>query len=316
MLTLHTVADSMGTSDKIWNSFKDSLLWSLHRNTMNLISGGPDFIRAEEKLRENLAKEVRKLAPASFNEDELYAHFHALPPRYFHTHSARDVMTDLSLTHRFMHLQLTEENRALEPVTYWHNEPDRSHSVVKVCTWDRTGLFAKITGALTAAGLNILSAQIFSRGDGIILDTLLVNDAVTGKPAEREAKELFEKYLGQVLTGEADLAALIKKRKAVKPLYFPLEGEELPIIISFDNETSAQSTVIDIETEDRVGLLFTIAQTLSDLKVDVILSKITTEKGAAIDSFYVTEIGGGKITAQPRLNTLERRLKAAIAALE
>ncbi|HEY1170681.1 MAG TPA: [protein-PII] uridylyltransferase [Verrucomicrobiae bacterium] len=317
MLTLHTVADSLGTSDKIWNSFKDSLLWTLHRNTMNLIAGGPDFIRAEEKLRENLAKEVRKLAPSSFNEDELQAHFHSLPPRYFHTHTARDVMTDLALTHRFMHLQLTEENRALEPVTYWHNEPDRSHSVVKVCTWDRTGLFAKITGALTAAGLNILSAQIFSRGDGIIIDTLLVNEAVTGKPAERESKELFEKYLAQVLNDDTtNLNALIKKRKAVKPLYFPLEGEELPIIISFDNDSSAQCTVIDIETEDRVGLLYTIAQTLSDLKVDVILSKITTEKGAAIDSFYVTEIGGGKLLTQQRLNTLERKLRTAIAALE
>ncbi len=317
MLTLHTVADSLGTSDKIWNSFKDSLLWTLHRNTMNLIAGGPDFIRAEEKLRENLAREVRKLAPASFNEDELNAHFNTLPPRYYHTHTARDIMTDLSLAHRFMHFQLTEENRALEPVTYWHNEPDRSYSVVKVCTWDRAGLFAKITGALTAAGLNILSAQIFSRTDGIIIDTLLVNDAVTGKPAEREAKDLFEKYLDQALNnGGANLAALIKKRKAVKPLYFPLEGEELPIIIGFDNDSSEQCTVIDVETEDRVGLLYTIAQTLSELKIDVILSKITTEKGAAIDSFYVTEIGGGKLTTQQRLNTLERRLRTAIAALE
>jgi [protein-PII] uridylyltransferase len=71
-----------------------------------------------------------------------------------------------------------------------------------------------------------------------------------------------------------------------------------------------------VETEDRVGLLYTIAQTLSELKIDVILSKITTEKGAAIDSFYVTEIGGGKLTSQQRLHTLERRLKTAIAALE
>lgn len=316
MLTLHTVADSLGTSDKIWNGFKDSLLWTLHQNTMRLITGGSDFIRAEEKLREHLAKEVRKLAPTSFKEDEVQAHFSNLPPRYFRTHTARDIMTDLSLTHRFMHLQLTEEERALEPVTYWHNEPDRSHSVVKICSWDRVGFFAKITGALTAAGLNILSAQVFSRSDGIVLDTLLVNDAVTGKPAERESKDLFEKYIDETLNGEINLAALIKKRKTVKPLYYPLEGEELPIIIEFDNDSSAQCTVIDIETEDRVGLLYTISQVLSEQKVDVILSKITTEKGAAIDSFYVTEIGGGKLATQPRRNTVERKLKAAIAALE
>ncbi len=143
-----------------------------------------------------------------------------------------------------------------------------------------------------------------------------MNEAVTGKPAEREAKELFEKYLNQSLVDEVNLTALIKKRKQVKPLYFPLEGEELPIVISFDNESSAQCTVIDVETEDRVGLLYTIAQTLSELKIDIIISKITTEKGAAMDSFYVTEIGGGKLASQQRLNTLERRLRAAIAKLE
>lgn len=316
MLTLHTVADSLGTSDKLWNGFKDSLLWTLYRNTIKVIAGGTEYLRAEEKLRESLAKEVRKLAPPSFSEDELQAHFRALPPRYFHNHDARDIVVDLSLAHRFMHLQLDEGEHALEPVVYWHNEPDRSYSVVKVCTWDRGGLFAKLTGCLTASGLNIFSAQIFSREDGIIIDTLLVNDAITGKPAEKESKELFEKYLDQTLNGEINLPALIKKRRTVKPLYFPLEGEELPIVISFDNESSAQCTVIDVETEDRVGLLFTIAQTLSELKIDIILSKITTEKGAAMDSFYVTEIGGGKLASQQRLNTLERRLRVAIAKLE
>ena len=30
LLTLLTYADTMATSDKLWNSFKDSLLWELH----------------------------------------------------------------------------------------------------------------------------------------------------------------------------------------------------------------------------------------------------------------------------------------------
>ena len=315
MLTLHTVADSLGTNEKLWNGFKDSLLWTLYRNTVKVIAGGTEYLKAEEKLRDSLAKEVRKMAPPSFSEDELQAHFRALPPRYFHNHDARDIVLDLSMAHRFMHLQLDDGDHALEPVVNWHNEPDRSYSVVKVCTWDRAGLFAKITGCLTASGLNILSAQIFSREDGIIIDTLIVNEAVTGKPAERESKEQFEKILVQCLGEDLNLGPLIKKRKTVKPQYFPLEGEELPIVISFDNESSTQCTVIDVETEDRVGLLYTIAQTLSELKIDIILSKITTEKGAAMDAFYVTEIGGGKLSPQ-RLQTVERRLKAAIAKLE
>ena len=48
MLTLHTFADSLATSDKLWNGFKDSLLWELYYKSMKVLSGGTDFIRAEE----------------------------------------------------------------------------------------------------------------------------------------------------------------------------------------------------------------------------------------------------------------------------
>ena len=56
MLTLHSFADAQATSDKLWNGFKDSLLWELHHKTMSLLLGGSDFIRAEEKQRELLAE--------------------------------------------------------------------------------------------------------------------------------------------------------------------------------------------------------------------------------------------------------------------
>src|SRR3954468_2034705 len=54
MLTLHTFVDAQATSDKLWNGFKDSLLWSLHLKAMQLMAGGSEFVRAEEKQREQL----------------------------------------------------------------------------------------------------------------------------------------------------------------------------------------------------------------------------------------------------------------------
>ena len=177
MLTLHTFADSQGTSPELWNGFKDSLLQTLYRRTMQALEGGTEVLRAEEKQRELLMEEVRQLLPATFSEDEVKAHFDHLPPRYFLIHSAKQIAGDLAMAHRFMHLQLDEEENALEPIVNWHNEPDRGYTAVQICTWDRTGLFSKIAGCLTASGLNILSAQIFTRTDGIILDTFFVTDA-------------------------------------------------------------------------------------------------------------------------------------------
>src|SRR5207245_8200249 len=108
---------------------------------------------------------------------------------------ARVVLDDIVLAHRFMQLQILEEEIALAPVINWHNEPDRGYNAVKVCTWDRAGLFSKIAGSLSAAGLNILSAQIFTRTDGIVLDTFFFHDANTGSIAGPGQRDAFERML-------------------------------------------------------------------------------------------------------------------------
>src|SRR5437773_5091007 len=200
LLTLHTFADALGTSDQLWNGFKDSLLLLLFRKTIEQFTGSTAFIRAEEKQRELLAEEVGRLLPATISEEELQAHFGTLPPRYFQIHAAKDVLADLTLAHRFMRLQIEEGEKALEPVIDWHNEPDRGYTAVKVCTWDRHGLFSKIAGSFTAAGLNILNAQVFTRNDGIILDTFYVIDTKAGLVAGKDGRDRFEKFLNQALS--------------------------------------------------------------------------------------------------------------------
>jgi [protein-PII] uridylyltransferase len=313
MLTLHTFVDSMGTSDKLWNSFKETLLWTLYHRTFQVLAGATDFIRAEEKQRELLAEEVHRIMPDSFSDEELRAHFDNLPPRYFQIHAAREILSDLTLVHRFMHRQLSEKDEALTPVITWHNEADRGYTLVNVCTWDRAGLFSKICGCLTATGLNILAAEIMTRTDGIVLDTFFVTDAATGHLARREERDKFEAMLDRVMTGEElDLSALIAKQKRAMPPYQSPGGERIPTVIQFDNATSETRTVIDVETEDRMGLLYSISTALHELDLDLSLAKIVTEKGAAIDSFYVAEPNGEKISDAGRQSFVERKLRFAI----
>ena len=313
MLTLHTFADSMGTSDKLWNSFKDTLLWTLHHKTRQVLLGGTDFIRAEEKQRELLADEVKRIMPASFGGDEVQAHFENLPAQYFQIHTAREVLSDLALVHQFMHRQLQEKDEALFPVLHWHHETDRGYTTLNVCTWDRPGLFSKFTGCLTAAGLNILGAEIITRRDGIIVDTFYVTDAALGHIARRDEKEKFETLINTVMTGgETDLTAMISRQQKIAPVYQSHGTERIPTVIEFDNETSEASTVIDLQTEDRVGLLYVISQAFQDLDLDVSVAKIVTEKGAAVDSFYVADSDGTKITEPDRQKVVERKLRQAI----
>ncbi|MBA4148270.1 MAG: [protein-PII] uridylyltransferase [Verrucomicrobia bacterium] len=316
LLTLHTFADSMGTSDQLWNSFKDSLLHMLYIKTRDFLLGGTTMIRAEAKQRELLADEVRRMMPKTFTEEELQGHFENLPARYFQINSAREIVADLTQVHRFMHLQLSDKEEALAPIIDWRNEPDRGYTLVKVCTWDREGLFTNITGSLSAAGLNILAAEIMTRADRIVLDSFFVTDAQTGLLAKREEKEAFEKLLEEILLGgEVDLTGSIARQKRNVTTYNSVEDEKIKTIISFDNESSETQTVIDVETEDKIGLLYTISQRLTELEINVSLAKIVTEKGAAIDSFYVTDQFQNKLLDPDQLKHIERKLRRAIDRL-
>ena len=317
LLTLHTFVDSQATSDKLWNGFKDLLLGTLHYKAFQLLSGGTEFMRAEEKQREHLMEEVRRLAPEAISGEEIEAHFAALPTRYFQAHEPREILRDLTLAHLFMRLQVSDVEEALAPVVNWHDEPDRGYNAVKVCTWDRAGLFRKIAGSFSAAGLNILSAQIFTRSDDIVLDTFFVADAISGNLAGADQRERFERVLHKALTGdEVDFHALIGRQKITRPLYQAYSGEQIPTQIRLDNEASDTRTVLEVEAEDRIGLLYTISQVLTDLALDISAAKVCTERGAAIDSFYVRELAGGKILAPERQRAIEHKLRHAIHALD
>jgi [protein-PII] uridylyltransferase len=144
-----------------------------------------------------------------------------------------------------------------------------------------------------------------------------VTDAVTGNLAGPDQRERFESVLLKALTGEeVDFPALIGRQKITRPLYQAYTGERIATQIRLDNEASDTRTLIEIETEDRIGLLYTIAQTLTELALDVSAAKICTERGAAIDSFYVRELTGIKVLSPERHHSIERQLRHAIHALD
>jgi [protein-PII] uridylyltransferase len=211
---------------------------------------------------------------------------------------------------------ILENDRVLSPIIAWRDEADRGYNAVEICTWDRAGLFSKIAGSLSACGLNIMGAQIFTRTDSIVLDTFYVNDGRTGNLATRQQHDQLADLLEKVLTDEAvDLPALIKRQITQQPVYQGYTGEHIQTQIYIDNEVSETRTLIEVETEDHLGLLYMISQTLSKLAVDIIGARIVTERGAAIDSFYVCELSGGKIDSPERQAVIERRLREAIHRL-
>ncbi len=312
MLTLLTFADSMGTSDALWTGFKESLLWTLHDRTSRALAGNAVEEQALEDEKIQVKEWLRSEVKPSIKDDEIDAHVDNMPHRYFRNRPRSQMAEDVHLAHRFMWRQVSRQDRALEPIVHWRHQRDRGFSVVDICTWDRHSIFTKFTGALTAAGLNILSARIFSRKDGIVIDSFEVVDAGSGGLVKKFKRDKFSKIIKDVLNENTDLDKLVAKACQTPPLYQAAERDTIPTTVSFDNDRMPRRTIVEIETEDRVGLLYIVSKVFAELKIDLSYAKILTEKGAAIDSFYIQNEDGNKITTKAEQKKINIALTKAL----
>ncbi len=318
-LMLLTFADAAGTSIKTWTEWKEALLWELYRRTKQTLSGA-------ERVRDNLSRRIEQLygeVSAGLKDklplEEVYSHFELMPASYYINTSAAEITRHLMVIHRFLtrQLEVEEAEDALVPVVDWQSFPAQSYSQVSICTWDRLGLFSKICGSFASAELNILRANIYTRSDHVVLDMFDVCDknleAVTDQRAIQTAEGMLERMLSD--REHIEFADVLKRLRAIRGPAPAIREVHIPTLINLDNETSKGRTIIEIQTEDRLGLLYTITHTLSELGLDISVAKISTEKGAAIDTFYVQDQLGNKITDAARLSAIRSKLESAINLL-
>ena len=83
--------------------------------------------------------------------------------------------------------------------------------------------------------------------------------------------------------------------------------------MTISNTLSNKLTVIEVECLDRPGLLSDITSVLSDLSLDISSAHITTFGEKVVDSFYVKDLVGMKITNETRQANIIARLMAVLA---
>lgn len=317
LLHLLTFADAAGTSAKAWSDWKEALLWGLYHRTRQALAGPERSQNILSRRIEQLYREVSARLKNELPLEEIYSHCELMPASYYINTSADQMIEHLRVIHQFLARQFDAEkpDDALAPVVAWYPHPAQGFTQVALASWDRFGLFSKICGAFAYAGLNILRAQIYTRGDHVVLDIFDVCDRDLNAVTDRESMQAAEQMLRRTLTHRDVITPeeLVARIRATRPRLPRLEPVAIPTEIHFDNDISKSRTVIEIQAEDRLGLLYLITHTMSDLNLDISFAKITTEKGAAIDTFYVQDQHGQKITDPHRLRVLRERLLAAIA---
>jgi [protein-PII] uridylyltransferase len=313
LLMLLTFADTQGTgSGRTYSDWKDLLLWQLYRNTSRALSGIKEFVAVVEQAREETQQRILKNLDRQFDPAEIVAHFENLPSSYFATMSEELIREHISIVHGFLKYQITHDDASLQPIIHWKHFPDQGHSEVTVVTWDRDRLFARVTGAFAASSLTILKADIFTRADDIAIETFYVATErleVVSDPRDRAA---FEKILNQAMSMEQFDFTTAFAKKTAKPRFSLYDSSEIPTVVSVDQHASSHYTLLDVQTADYPGLLYRIACAIAESGLDLVTARITTEKGAALDTFYLCSRDGKKIASEETLTRLTEDVRQRI----
>lgn len=205
-LYVHTFCDARGTSADLWNSYKDTLHTSLFKATLDrLIHGEAVESRNSERTQMKHQELVSKKIPG-ISTEEISAHFNLLPERYFVHTDTGEISLHIQMVNKLLHsITAADSIGSLKPVIDWKDDLNRSLTVVNVVTWDRAGLFYKLAGAFSVAGLNILGAKVISRTDHIAIDTFYVVEPGRGVVGNQAATETFGKTVDQALIANKDL---------------------------------------------------------------------------------------------------------------
>lgn len=335
MLYLLTYADIRAVGPQVWNNWKGALLEDLYLQALGILEKEEkgEFRREDRRSKcRRIRARLRRRFSAKYGAEKLRRFLETMPDRYFLATPRDEIPAHLELMAQFsgdgsMNSPSRGESRdgsMNSPsregsregfVSSVRHFPEREYSEMAICAEDRPGLFARITGVFAASGLDILNARITTSSDGLILDVFRISHA--GRAALIMDPQKWERVgalLGKVLTGEVDVARVVEE--SGRPSLFKRRGPKVPTAIQIDNEASDDFTVIEVYTQDRLGVLFQITYGMHRLGISIHLAKISTNVDQVADVFYVTDEQGGKIRDKQRLETIRQTLHQSLVSEE
>lgn len=307
MLYLLTWADISSVGPETWNTWRSGLLAELYAKARARFDDQSAQTTSSKRHRpasaQAGARALRLRVPG--NEEELERFIGVLPERYLAT---------VPVSRARVHFELWSHARTRAVSGRLVPRPDvETAGEVVVVADDRPGLLAAIAGTFAAHGIDILSAEIFSLGDGRVLDTFLVREPGNVAPSsERVAEAMTD--LKEVLAGRVNARQLLAKRRGGGNLWAP--GPALPTRVRFDLPAARDSTVVDVFTRDRVGLLHDIAEALHGEGASIVLARIATDGNRASDAFYLQDAERQKITDPAKLEAIKTVIVQALEGVE
>jgi [protein-PII] uridylyltransferase len=280
MLCLLTLVDIQAVSPETLTPWKEDLLWRLYVDTYNHITlGYGDEVIATGQSH---LSELQSHRPPEISEHQVTAFLEGLPQRYLRLVDPRSV---------YDHIRLS---RDLEPDEV-RLTLDKRDDVweLSVITKDRPRIFSNVCGVLSFFGMDILRGQAMSNRQKVVLDLFRFVDADRFLALNESGRSEVTRLLQDVVTGNADLPAMLKGREAATRAR--RGAIRVRSMVHFDHHYSDRYTVLEIGGPNQWGLLYRISRIISEHDCDIDLVLISTEGDRAVDVFHLTH-GGSKLS--------------------
>jgi [protein-PII] uridylyltransferase len=191
---------------------------------------------------------------------------------------------------------------------------------------ERAGLFTTMAGVLAVCGLEVLDASAYSEdpeqandatgvgGSGIADQPMAVCQFVLQPPQSGSVDwERVVDVARQALDRRLALQARVSRKSREQAKYRRrLAAEEPPREIVIDNNISEVATVLEVHAPDQIGLLYQLTQVLHELQLDIRSAKVQTLGPAVVDSFYLRDAAGNKVTDKDLVAELRLALRETI----
>jgi [protein-PII] uridylyltransferase len=297
MLTALTFADLAALSSGALTDWKKSLLWGLYTRAHLLIEKGYEHtVSLREVDIERIIQKLRK----TVSEESAREHIGRLPEQYL-------LVTPLSRMKE--HIDGIGYMESHGMWVSFHSRKGLTYLTV-ICR-DYPRALSDICGTITASDINIVAAQVFTRSDGIIIDTFVVVSGSGESAIPPESRQAFRENFGRVISGEFNTKDLIRshalrwKRRKRNVVYYPPR-------VRADNSVSTRYTVLDVFATDYTGLLYDITSVLAENDIDIHTARIGTDEDQVADAFYIRKRGGGKVEGE-ELEKLKKEVIERIA---
>jgi [protein-PII] uridylyltransferase len=318
-LYVHTFCDARGTSSDLWNGYKDQLHTALFRRTAEFLQSGTSVEDRVAARKNALRADVMRMELPGVTPEEIGIHFELLPDRYFVQTNAAEIRIHVKMIRSLLtKIVDADANDSLQPVIEWHDDVNQGFTVVHLATWDRLGLFFRLAGAFSVAGLNILNARAFSRSDSIVIDTFHVMEPGYGIVQSPGLKEVFARTVHSALVHNTNLLPDILKQAGRIRLSRVASEERklhshLPPRVEIYRDEEMGRIIFELETRDRIGLLYRVTRAVFENEFDINFARINTERGTALGTFFLSNAESAHSPEADRIQSLNSAIHALVS---